>query len=518
VLVKSCNEDLFLPEDIRNSIAAPVITDFDPKIGSIGTEVVITGENLATVTGVYIGGGRTEILHRYTNFSMVIRLVGTETSGPITITNNKGSTTTTETFTVIDNIPEIVSVQDIGGSTLTELVDERRAFIHGERLDAVRRITFGVDSVVGRLIDRNDSVIIVEVPYLQNDEATINLEYLAFGQRQVKSTNPFPVVYVPTPPTIINTIPDETSPNRIITLQGTHLDRVSRVFLSGESADSTWTIISQSRTVLRVLVPAFPSGLTEGGLTLVHGVENAALIVKVGLRVVNLDVLNYSIYKNLMMGVNRMPSLENFNNFLDANDGQLYTPCDWEAVSIANVTTFYFSISANTIQLNNPASSVAQFQNFRCAGEQVLQGMRGANATRYRRLDHQANATDAAIREKIINGDGGAVFDSLYLDMMTGSAANMLNLSTSNPRWRGSTNAAVGTDNWDIGDVVVFREYTGWTGDGAGGTGGRFGFIHIVDVNPGPNFNPASPATQAEADRRESQVTITVYFQKIKEE
>jgi hypothetical protein len=508
ILAKSCNEDLFLPEDIRNSIEAPIITDFEPKTGSIGTEIIVSGENLATVTSVYIGGGRTEILHRYTNFSMVIKLIGTEVTGPIAITNSRGTTTSTEIFVVIDNVPENVTFRNSDGTALTELVDERRVVINGRQLNAVRRVTFGEDLTVGRLIDRNDSVLIVEVPYFERDVATINLEYMAGGKLQVFSSESFPVNNVFIPPTITNTIPEETTPNRIITLQGSHLDRVSEVFLEGHR-DSIWTIISQSRTVLRVLVPAFPDGLTAGELTLVHNREKQEMSVGM-LRVVNEDVLNFSVYRRVTMWVNRMPEQENFNNFFDANDGQLYTPCDWEAVSIAGVTTFFFSISANTVQLNNPAASVAQFQNFRCDGEQVLQGMRGANATRYTRLNYQANAAQAALREKVLTG----MLDSLHLDMFDGTGINIANLGSSNPRWRGSTAAAPEGGNWDIDDVLVFREYTDWTGDGVGGVGGRFGFIHIMSVNPGPNFDPANPGQQTDRDRRQSQVTISVWFQK----
>jgi hypothetical protein len=520
LIANSCKEDLFLPDDIRNSIGAPIITHFEPDSGRIGTEIVVTGDNLSSVLtegGVTIGGRPTEVLYRYSNSSIVLQLVGTEVSGPIQITNNKGSFTTTENFKVIDVIPDIESIRNSGGN-LTELVDSQRIEIRGQFLNAVRRVTFGEHEIIGRMIDRNDTVLIIEIPYLEDDEATINLEYRAEGQWQVFKTISYPVNYVMKEPVITNTIPDETNPGGVITLQGQYMDRISKVKLVGSTEnpipDSNWVIFSQTRTTLRVLVPKYEAGLTVGDLTIIHNKERTEKVVKSSLKIVNEDVLNYKMFRNVTMALNRMPEQENFNNFFDLDAGELFTPCDWQAVDISEVTTFFFSHSASTVQLNNPASSVAQFQNFRCEGVQVLQGMRGGKATRYRTLRPDVNVREAELTRMVLDQE----IDDINLKMLDGWSGTISDLTSNNPRWTGSTNTALESSNWSIGSVIVFREYTGWAGDGAGGVGGRFGFIHIVNVDPGPNFDPSNPAAQTEADRRQSLVTINVYFQKVKEE
>ncbi|MCL2412520.1 MAG: IPT/TIG domain-containing protein [Bacteroidales bacterium] len=544
LLVNSCNEDLFLPDNIRDSITAPEIHSFSPQSGTMGDEITITGRSLSSVRYAFIGGRRTEVAQRFTDYTIVLRLVGTEITGPITLVNNIDATTTAETFVVIDNIPEITSVKetDASGADLTELVDERRVFIIGEQLGAVIRVTFGSDTTIiegedttfnraipGRLIDRNDTMIIVEVPYLDvdfGDLAPINFEYMREGQLQDTSVGPFPVNNVFIAPTITNrdAIPEETNPSRVIVIRGTNLNRVHYAFLDGYR-DSTWTIISQTRTELRVLVPGFTAGRTAGDLILVHNRNRAEEIVK-RIGVVNEGALNFVRHRNVRMQVNRPPGQENMNNFLNADDGQLYGPCDNEIVNIADVTTFFFSISTSTpaggipaIVLQNPANSNTQFQNFNCvtrdpvsgevSSESLPAGTRGARGIRFTRLNPD-NVLQRELIDRVLAPEG---LDSIYLDMVP-TTINMADLVTNSPHWRGSgVNIAPGGGNWDIGDVIVFREYLNHN-NGIGGTGGRFGFIHITGVDPGPRFDPENPAAQDVMDRRMSSVTINVWFQR----
>jgi hypothetical protein len=539
VLIKSCNEDLFLPEDIRNSVGPPVITGFEPKTGSIGTEVIITGDNLSSVVrdgGVTIGGGATEVLYRYSNNSLVIKLVGTERTGPIVITNHRGYVTSTETFTVIDFIPVINSLR-IGNADLTEIVDAQRITVHGEVLNAVRRITFGTTNTVGRIVNRNDSMILVEVPYFEEPSATINFEYMAGGRVQVHSTNSFTVNNISIPPTITNmsSIPDVTGPNRVITLQGTHLDRVHRVFLSGHE-DSTWTIISRSRTELRALVPAFSRGLTMGDLYIVHNIGRQEMRVKENLRIINEDALNFFVYRNVRLDVQRPPGEENIANFFDADNGETYTACDHGAVDIGEVTTFFFDHAgaaggaAGQIRFNNPRNSAGPFPNFRCGtslendeSTQPLTGVVGAKATRFRTL----LATDPGDAELIRKVKEQAM-DSMHLGMLVGAAVNSTinNLGSSSARWALTDGSPPGNDRWDIGDVVVFREYLNTVPPGTNaigsGIGGRFGFIEIVSIEVDGNtvtesFTQADWARLSATQQRRTTVTINVYFQKVRE-
>ena len=530
VLIKSCNEDLYLPEDIRNTIGEPVIENFEPKTGSIGTNVVISGKNLASTTSVTIGGGATEILYRYTNYSMVIRLVGTERTGPIRITNNRGYVISTEEFRVIDFVPVINSLKD-GGADLTQLVDERRITINGEVLNAVRRITFGTGNTIGRLIDRNDSVIIVEVPYFEETNATINFEYMADGRLQVLPKGPFTVNNTIIPPTITNTdaIPEVTGPNRVITLRGTHLDRVSRVFLSGY-ADSTWTIIAQSRTELRVLVPMFPAGLTTGNLTIVHNINREEMMVKENLRIINEDALNFFMYRGVRLEVQRPTTEENFANFFNADNGEIFNPCDHLslAVDVGEVTTFYFDQITGGIRLVNPMHTANSFQGFRCVttpgveGEPLPAGMQGSKATRFRVL--WETPADLALAQRVKD----QAVDSLYLSMFAGtSVASVIgNLGSSSPQWTAPTNAALGNDRWDVGSVIVFREYLNASPPGTNasgsGVGGRFGFIEIVSIEIDGNtvsgsFSRTDWDSLTANQQRRTTVTVNVYFQKVRE-
>jgi len=554
VLINSCSEDLFLPEDIRNSIAEPEIHGFEPRTGSIGTEIAVSGRNLSTVVRAYIGGSPTEIIHRYTDYSIVLQLVGTEITGPITLVNNKGTSSTTETFVVIDNIPNNIVLTNSNGAELTALVDEERIVIIGEQLSAVRRVTFDKDSViidgndttfiravVGRLIDRSETELIVEVPYLDVDFgalATINLEYMAEGRLQIHHKGPFPVNNEPIEPTITNiaAIPNQTAPNRIITLRGTRLNRVSQVFLNNEDdptvKDSVWTIISQSRTELRVLVPSFIPAVTDGNFTLIHNRNREEKIVKF-MSVVNEGALDYVRFRNVRLEVQRPPGEENTANFFSAPDGQIFTACDHEAVGIDRITTFFFDRASTGLRFNNPRNSANVFPNFRCgtdrednAQTRPLVGVVGANATRFRTL-LPSDAGDLALIQRVkADAIDSIPLGSIRLDMLQGAAVNSTihNLGSSSASWRRSITAAADHNNWEVGDIVVFREYLNTavpgTNSGAGiGDPGRFGFIEIVSIDiegvtVTPGFTHTDWANMSDMQQRRTTVTVNVWFQR----
>jgi len=537
ILTNSCNEELFFPEDIRNSITAPEIHSFEPQRGSIGTEIVVSGRSLSSAIRAYIGTAGenpVEIVQRFTDYSLVLRIVGTEMTGPITIVNNIGPTTTTEQFIVDQNIPNITPPLTLeGGGSLSQLVDGQRILITGEQINAIRRVTFGEGDLLeaGRFIDRGDAFLIVEVPYLDISSgilAPINIEYMAFGVLQTPEIARLPVENVFVEPLITNQLPTQVAPNRMVILRGSHLNRVSEVFLSGH-IDSTWTIMSQSRNELRVLVPDFTAGTTEGNLTLVH---NRALVPEpqtekvVGfISVVNEGALNFVFYRNVILNVNRyyggegadFSGNENFNNFFNADNGQIFSPCDHQVINIADVTTFFFSITGTAIRLNNPSNSGNEFFKFRCSGEQVLEpGLIGTKTTRFRRLNWQTHAGAAELRDRLLGSLIGAeTIEGLYLSMLAGTthAGTNIHVNDTLPTanvldFRGSSvGVAPADNNWHVGDILMFRELVDdrW---------GRFGFLHISAVNPGPNFNPENPTSQAPEDRQESSVLVNVWFQR----
>jgi len=529
IVTNSCNEELFFPEDIRNSLTAPEIHSFEPQRGSIGTEIVISGRSLSSAIRAYIGDigeNPVEIVQRFTDYSLVLRIVGTEVTGPITIVNNIGPTTTTEEFYVVQNIPNVTLPLTLeGGGELTRIVDGQHIEITGEQMSAIRRVTFGENYIAGRLIDRDDARIIVEMPYLDVDNgtyATINIEYMAHGSLQTPSID---TLLVENPPIVFEitnlaAIPEQTNPNRAIILRGPHMNRVTEVFLS-DQRDSTWTIISQSRNELRVLVPGFTAPETTGYLTLVHSRPREYYVIGTPIEIANPDAWNFVFFRDVILNVNRFQGEEgefngneNFNNFfgsfLNARGDEVFevfSPCDYQTVAIDSVTMFFFSITGNAIRLENPAHAAGTvFNIFRCAGENVLSDTRGIRHTRFRRLEWQTNETDARLRDQALAGVEGrpGAFESLHANMLRVQPASNV------PTWRGSTNAAITHENWDVGDVLSFREFAGADDQ----VGGRIGFIHIANVLPGPNFDPANPQMQPVHDRQESTVIVNIWFQR----
>ena len=95
--------------------------------------------------------------------------------------------------------------------------------------------------------------------------------------------------------------------------------------------------------------------------------------------------------------------------------------------------------------------------------------------------------------------------------MLINAGGDVINPPTSIYDWAGSGGTTPTV--WDVGDVLIFREFLDHT-NGGGGVGGRFGFIHIAAVNPGPNYDPANPTAQHPHDRQESHVIVNIWFQR----
>lgn len=84
------------------AIVAPKITDFTPKQGSVGTAVTITGENFTPGTTVTfspnVPAANVNVISANT---ISCRVPAGATSGPITVSNSGGSSTSQESFTVV---------------------------------------------------------------------------------------------------------------------------------------------------------------------------------------------------------------------------------------------------------------------------------------------------------------------------------------------------------------------------------------------------------------------------------
>ena len=109
--MSSCDEEAFV---YQYEVKAPVITDFSPKTGSVGTLVTITGENLQRVDTVKIGGEMAHIKYRISASKLVAEVKSTCKTGPIYVRNTAGNATSTEDFTMSYPVPLYQLIHQVG--------------------------------------------------------------------------------------------------------------------------------------------------------------------------------------------------------------------------------------------------------------------------------------------------------------------------------------------------------------------------------------------------------------------
>jgi hypothetical protein len=78
----------------------PSIRRFVPTSGKVGTKVTISGGSFVGTTGVLFNGTSAIFTVKSTN-TVIATVPGGATTGPITVTNAGGSTTSTTSFTVL---------------------------------------------------------------------------------------------------------------------------------------------------------------------------------------------------------------------------------------------------------------------------------------------------------------------------------------------------------------------------------------------------------------------------------
>jgi hypothetical protein len=100
----SCTNGCFFGHNVTSGIvqgggAAPTITSFSPTAGPVGTTVTITGTNLTGATSVKFNGVSATITSN-TATQIVTKVPTGATTGPITVTTDNGTATSSTNFTV----------------------------------------------------------------------------------------------------------------------------------------------------------------------------------------------------------------------------------------------------------------------------------------------------------------------------------------------------------------------------------------------------------------------------------
>jgi hypothetical protein len=224
---------------------SPTITTFSPASGTPGTSVTISGANFANVTDVAFNGAHA--VYNVLSASQIQTSVPSgSTTGPITVTTQSGTATSSSTFAVTGTAPSISSFTPASGrpgDTVT---------INGANFTGVSAVSFNGTSAVYNVVSA--SQIQTTVP----SGATTGKITVTTGSGAAQSSTDFSVTGAA--PTIASFSPTAGRPGDTVTITGSNLTGATRVTFNGSSAVFNVTSASQIQT-------SVPTGATTGAIS-----------------------------------------------------------------------------------------------------------------------------------------------------------------------------------------------------------------------------------------------------------
>lgn len=234
-LSTSCNEDLSMVEFVEQK---PVVESFSPMTGMPGTTVTIKGQYLNRVNRVTIGEGDeaidAPILSKTNDKHIEITIPAGGVHGKITVYNNIGSTSSTDTYTYVYPTP-VVNKYPADGDVASVVV------FFGEYMNAITSVTFVAEAPALRDADPEDFE--GEIVLAKHDELAVRIPNILVGGYKVsfgyktddgdKSIAGTDVISVTKTAPILNTDGLITSANTgdKITIRGRYLEKIDSVML-----------------------------------------------------------------------------------------------------------------------------------------------------------------------------------------------------------------------------------------------------------------------------------------------
>ena len=227
----------------------PTITSFTPTTGPIGTTVTITGTNLGSLTSLNIGGAAATVVS-FTSTQAVGTITAGAITGPISITTNGGSVSSSNNFIVIQP-PTITSFTPTSGPVGTVVT------ITGTNLGTVTALTIAGASATVVSFSSTQVIGIVTAG------ATAGAISVTTTGGSATSVTNFTVI---APPTISSFAPANGPVGTLVTILGTNLNNASALTIGGVSA----IVVSNSGSqIVAMVMPGATTGvvsiMTGGG-------------------------------------------------------------------------------------------------------------------------------------------------------------------------------------------------------------------------------------------------------------
>jgi kumamolisin len=237
----------------------PTITSFTPTSGVENTQVVITGANFSSVTGVSFNGTAATFTANSTT-QITTRSPAGASTGPINVTTSSGAVTSSASFTVVPGppAPGITAFSPAYGLVGSNVV------ITGTNLTGATSVSFNGINATSYTVNSATQITAV-VPA----SATTGAISVTTPSGSATSSTSFVVLTGDGTPTITSFSPNAGAVSSTVTITGTNFVNVIGVTFNGVSVASP-TITSPTQITAIV-----PTGATTGRIVVTTGLGSA---------------------------------------------------------------------------------------------------------------------------------------------------------------------------------------------------------------------------------------------------
>ncbi len=435
-LFASCNKDVYVA---TVTVEDPIITDFEPKSGEVGTEVTIYGENLHIIKSVTIGGGEAPIIYRISENQLVVEVSTDTRSGEIVVVNNFDTVATFNESTFEVTYPQSISAPTVDYPTtenapldgVSDAEDGhwgelgQMLVFEGSDLHFIDEVQFvvtedGVETpYAGTMITQREDEIVVEIPLLDvSSDVSLRLTYFnGTSDTYVDMGTFYVIVIVPTITDInlggvltpIEDISDaitlekyssSTEGMTSVTLIGFNMNLFNSFTVVNEDDEEDYIklrIITQSSTaVLLDIATNFFEESFEGVLCGVYNSDKTMEdIVDVKL-VADPTEPRFTITTGITMSGRSDKSGGEDKAFLDFEKAIVYSACQVYDVQ-ADIDVMFYD-QTGYLQLYNASSTTSTLKNYKCDGTSLTTTWSDwesfwANTTQFRTLDQSGDST-----------------------------------------------------------------------------------------------------------------------------
>ena len=409
------------------AISSPEVLSFSPESGSIGSEVIVTGEYLDDVVSATIGGGKVTILQKVSNQRLSLKVTDQARSGKIVLTNSIGEGVSEAEFTLEYPAP-VVSQTGVP----SEVEMGNNLLLSGSHMNVVSAVLFtaaegGTAGNEAEIVSQNENEIVVKVPYVESDKAIVTFKYFDGTKEVETSSSSAPKLTVKRyQPEVTTTVFEPANVGDMVVLEGAYLNKIDKVLLG----DIECTITLQTETELKFVVPtsdSFKNGdnivplkisyfdgretptLTDEFIVrvaFVHYWENKTIYAQAGETSAFFSPETGRVYSNDIWSKEVDPIAAEGKNTCDPANIPSVSEKDYNSV---NPYIFISgSSSKSNLAINSPANSNGQLKNFKTSDKASITGgssYYGTPALSFAYLDPEANPDCAELVNNVKIGN-----------------------------------------------------------------------------------------------------------------